>query len=629
MLYFMRNYMKSFVMWLIIAAFVLTIFYAWGMKSARLKGGTKNWLAKVGNETISVEEYEKEYRRTMEQFRDVPPELMKQLNLKQQVLDKLVNQQILVDNAGKMGIEAGDKEVAASIEAIQAFQENGAFSSQSYQAILSQNRLTPAFFESQQRKMVVIQKLQKLIQDSAKVTDDEIHDAYVHKNEKITADYALITFQNHRPQENPSEQELEKYFSRHKDDFRTQEQVNVIFSTITPQDLFNEIQVPEEEINKFYSVHSSEFIQPAKVHARHILIRVPDDAGKETEKASREKMINILKEARGGTDFASLAIKYSEDSTASRGGDLGFFGPGAMTSNFERAAFALNPGEISPVVRTPFGFHIIKVEERQDDKKKTLNEVRDEILLELKTDSGIKLARKKARLLYAEIHKTKDFRKTLGEAKIPVRETGFFSRKDTLIQGVPADINKRFSEEAFSAGEEGIGGVIKGENEYILLQVFGRKAPGIPPLNEVRQAVVEAALQEKGKSNAESNAKNIVQSLLDKTPFNEAAVKAGLKDTGTTEPFTRDQTVMSPDFVKTAFTLSPEKPAAYIPAENGFYVIALKEKQPADETAFQAVSEEIKKALLQGKRETMFISWLNQARKDAGINVNQELLDKM
>lgn len=629
MLYFMRNYMKSFVMWLIIAAFVLTIFYAWGMKSARLKGGTKNWLATVGSETISVEEYEKEYRQTMEQFRDVPPELMKQLNLKQQVLDRLVNQQILADNAEKMGIEAGDKEVASFIEAIQAFQENGAFSSQSYKAILAQNRLTPALFESQQRKMLMIQKLQKLIQDSAKVSDDEIHDAYVHKNEKIVSDYALITFQNHRPQENPSEQELEKYFARHKDDFRTQEQINVIFSTITPQDLFNEIQVTEEEINNFYSIHSSEFVQPAKVHARHILIRVPDDAGSETEKAAREKMIHILKEARGGTDFASLAVKYSEDSTASQGGDLGFFGPGEMVANFERAAFALNPGEISPVVRTPFGFHIIKMEERQDEKKKTLNEVRGEIIRELKTDSGIKLARKKSRLLYAEIRKTKDFRKTLGEAKIPVRETGFFSRKDALIQGVPSDLNKRFSEEAFSAGEEGIGGVIKGENVYILLQVIGRNAPGIPPLNDVRQAVGEEVLQEKGKSNAESNAKNMVQSLLDKIPFNEAAVKAGVKDAGTTEPFTRDQTVMPPDFVKRAFALSPEKPAAYIPAENGFYVIALKEKQPADETAFQAASEEIKKALLQGKRETMFSSWLNQARKDAGINVNQEILDKM
>lgn len=629
MLYFMRNYMKSFVMWLIIAAFVLTIFYAWGMKSARLRGGTQNWIAKVGSETISPEEYEKEFRRTMDQVRELPPELMKQLNLKQQVLDRLVNQQILIETAEKMGIKVHDKEVAESIESIPSFQENGAFSSRSYEAILAQNRMTPARFENEQRKMLMIRKLQEIIQDSAKVTDEEVHNAYVHKNEKITADYALITFQDHRPQDHPSEQDLEKYFAKHKDDFRTQEQINVIFSTITPQDLINEIRIPDEEIKKYYSGHSSEFIQPAKVHARHILIRVPDDAGKETEKASREKLISILKEARDGADFAGLAMKYSEDSTASRGGDLGFFGPGEMAANFERAAFALKPGEISPVVRTPFGFHIIKVEEREEEKKKTLDEARDDILRELSTDSGIKLARKKARLLYAEIRKTKDFRKTLEAAKIPVRETGFFSRKDAIIQGVPADLYKRFSEEAFSAGEEGIGGVIKGENGYLLLQVIGRSAPGIPPLNEVRAAVIEAAQEDMAKTHAEESAKAMVQSLQNKTPFQEAADKAGAKDIKTTEPLTREQAVISPDFTKTAFTLSMENPAAYLPMENGFYVMALKEKQPADEAAFQAVREEMKKALLQNKREALFISWLNQIRKDAGIDVNQELLDKM
>jgi peptidyl-prolyl cis-trans isomerase D len=628
MLDFMRSSMKSFVMWLIIGAFVLTIFYAWGMKSARLGGGDENWIARVEDVIITTTEYEKELQQIEARFRELPPELLKSLNLKEQALNSLINRQVFMFITGEMGIEVGDREVAESIQSIPFFQENGVFSSRAYRASLAQNRATPASFELQQREALQIQKLQDIIQNSAKISDNEIHEAFVRQNERIVTEYALVSFEDQHPDAAPSEDDLAKYYQKHKENFRTLEEINVAFSFITPQSLFGEIEIPDEAVAKLYSDNQQLYIHPEIVHARHILVRVSKEADEETVKAAREKISKALEKANAGEDFAGLAQKYSEDSTASRGGDLGFFERGQMVESFERAAFALKPGKISPVVRTQFGYHIIKMEEREEEKTKALEEVRDEIIIELKTEQGMRLVRRKAMQVYAESRKGKDFRQALEEANLSVQETGYFSRKDSRINGVPMDLAPRFSEEAFAAGENGMGGIIKGSQGYILLKIQDRKLPRIPALEGVRTEVTEAVLEETAKGSAKKTAKKLAQSLQNKTPIAEAAEQAGIKDISTTKDFSRDETVVSPEFVKTAFTLSEENPAASMISDRGYYVLLLKEKKDLNEEGFQESSEELKKQLIQEKRDTLLASWMNRARKKLNIEINRELLER-
>ncbi len=628
MLDFMRSSMKSFVMWLIIGAFVLTIFYAWGMKSARLGGGDENWIAKIEDVIITTTEYEKELQQLEARFRELPPELLKSLNLREQALNSLINRQVFMFMTRKMGIEVGDREVAESIQSFPFFQENGVFSSRAYRASLAQNRATPASFELQQREALQVQKLQDMIRNSAKVTDNEIHEAFVRQNERIVTEYALVSFEDQRPDAAPSEDDLAKYYQKHKENFRTLEEINVAFSYIIPQSLFDEIEILDETIAKSYNDNQQLYVYPEIVHARHILVRVSEEADEETLKSAREKISKALKEANAGEDFAGLAQKYSEDSTASRGGDLGFFERGQMVESFERAAFALRPGKISPVVRTQFGYHIIKMEEREEEKAKSLEEVRDEIIRELKAEQGMKLVRRKAMRVYAESRKGKDFRQALEEANLSVQETGYFSRKDPRINGVPMDLARRFSKEAFAAGENGMGGVIKGSQGYILLKIEDRKLPRTPALEEVQTEVTEAVLQETAKENAKKTAEALAQSLQNKIPFTDAAEQAGVKDISTTKDFTRDETVVSPEFVKTAFTLSEENPAASMISDKGYYVLLLKEKKDLNEEGFQESSEELREQLIQEKRGTLLAAWMNQTRKELDIDVNRELLER-
>jgi peptidyl-prolyl cis-trans isomerase D len=629
MLYFMRHSMKSIVMWFIIAAFLGTIFYAWGMKSTGGGDGGQNWIATVEGEDITPAEFENELRQMEAQLRDLPPSLLKQLNLKEQVLNNLINQRILLGKAEEMGIQVTDQEIAASIQASPFFQENGAFSSQAYRTVLAQSRMTPSVFEKRQREALLIQKLQDLIQDSTKVTDEEIQEDYLYNNEKVVAEYVLIRFEDHRPDKDPSEEVLQSYFAKQKETFRTQELINAAYCYITPQDFFDQIDVPEAEVERFYQDNQDQYVQTEKVHARHILIRVPQDADEATTDAARKKIEKVLEEAKASDDFAGLAQKHSEDSTATKGGDLGFFEKGQMVEPFEQAAFALEPGEISPVIRTTFGFHIIKMEERQEAKEKGLDEVRDEILRELKFDQAMRMVRKKSMRLYAGIRKGKDFREAIDESKLSIRETGFFSRKDTRMQGVPVDLAQRFSEEAFAADEQGVGGVIKGERGYLLLKVEERKSPRIPSLEEVRAEVTQAVLKEMEKANAENKAKEMVQSLQNQVPFSESAEKAGAAETDVTEAFTREGAVINTEFTRTAFTLSAENPAAYLPTDNGFYVIYLKEKSPPLEESLQEARDEIKDQLIQKKKNNLFASWLDAVRKEVQVDVNQERMDRI
>ena len=197
------------------------------------------------------------------------------------------------------------------------------------------------------------------------------------------------------------------------------------------------------------------------------------------------------------------------------------------------------------------------------------------------------------------------------------------------MQGVPMNLAQRFSEEAFAADESGVGGVIKGDRGYLLLKVVERKPPRIPSLEEVRADVTEAVFQEMQKANAEKTAKEMVQSLQNRVSFAEAADKAVAAEKDVAEAFTRDDTAVSTEFTQAAFTLSAVNPAAYVPADSGYYVIHLKEISPPVEESIQEARGEIKDQLIQKKKNNLFASWLDQVRKETEIDVNQDLMDRI
>lgn len=628
MLYTMRNRMKSFVMWIIIGAFVTTIFVAWGVGNARRGAESENWVAKVNAEAVPLVDYERELQQLEAQFRDFPPELTKALNLKEQALDRLISRRLFQLQAKKMDVEVGDQELAEAIQSIPAFQEHGTFNTQIYHAFLAQNRLTPSLFEQDLRSDLQVTKVQNLMLDSVKVSEEEINAKYVEQNERVTVAYALIKAEDHKPEDKPTEEEITGYYDLHKDEFRTEDRVNAVFAYMTPEDFFDEVPVTDETVEKYYADNRSFYMQPERVRARHILIRIPQDGDEGEIETARERVEALLTQAREGADFEALARENSDDATAARGGDLGFFERGDMVREFEEAAFALAPGEISPVTRTRFGFHIIKVEEKQAEETKTLAEVREEIIRQIKSEPAMRLARKNAMALYNTVRRGKDFRETLSQAGLSLEETGYFSRRNTEITGVPGDLVEAFREESFSAGVDDAAAMIRGEWGYILLKVVDRQPAAVPELAEVRDKVIEAQLAVQAKEEARRIGEAMVESLQGKATFEAVASGYPGVEIVRPDPFSRSEIQVNPDFTKTAFTLGPDNPAAVVEAAAGVYVLHFESQTAADESGIGEAREAIKKELVAAKRTNLLTGWLQQARKAAQVEVNQELLDR-
>jgi peptidyl-prolyl cis-trans isomerase D len=630
MLYTMRHKVKAYILWLIIAAFVGTIFVGWGIGSGRFSQDGKSWVARVGEATISVEEYRRELLQMETQYRDFPTELLKNLNLKQQALDNLINRRIFTAQARKMGVDVPDAELAAAIREIPSFQQNGGFSTEVYRQVLALSQLTPGAFEEQQRSFLRIQKLQQLVQDSAKVSDREVRDAFMRRNAKVAVDYAVITADEHPLREAPTEEALQAHYDAAKENFRTPEQMDAVFSQLRAEDFFSEIEIADAAVQQYYDDNHSLYFQPEKVRARHILVRIPDDADEAAEKTARERIEKIYDDVQQGKPFDILAQEYSEDSsTAPRGGDLGFFERGQMVPAFDTAAFSLQPGEASEIIRTRFGFHVIKLEERQAEQRKSLEEVREAILAELKYDQAMRLARKKAMALYADIRRGNDFREVVEEAGFPVSDSGYFSRADAYIPEVPTDLTAQFKEAAFAVGGAGPASPVREERGYFLLAVKDLRPARIPPLDEIRNTVQEAVQKEMETAEVERIARDMVASLIDGNDFKEAAARARAVLIESTEPFTRSETIVTPTFTDKAFALSAATPADHVLVGPRAYVLFLRDEQNPDESSYEEASVAIREELISQKRDALFLSWMQQARKGADVQVNEELLDRV
>jgi len=265
--------------------------------------------------------------------------------------------------------------VRQRILTIPAFQENGAFiGEQRYQQLLRMQRppMTPAEFEENLRKQLTVQKLRSSVTDWLAVADKDLEQEYRRKNDKVKLAVVSFTADSFRKDVNVGDADISSYFDAHKDEFKIGEKRKIRYLLLDIDALRQKVVVPSAEIDRAYNNNIEQYSTPEQVRASHILLKTEgkDDAA---VKATAE---GLLKQVRGGADFAELAKKYSEDdSNKANGGDLDYFGRGRMVAEFDQVAFTLEPGKISDVVKTQFGYHIIKVTDKKAATTRPLADV--------------------------------------------------------------------------------------------------------------------------------------------------------------------------------------------------------------------------------------------------------------
>ena len=316
-------------------------------------GGPENVVAEIGDEALST--------------RDVQTSIQQQLRNKAfpremagvyapLIINQMISDRAVAYQAARMGFQITDADLARSVQSIipDLFQ-NGQFVGQAaYARYLEQMNLSIPEFESNVRKQMLLLALTNLVLEGEVVTDEEIEHEYRRKNEKIQVDYVNLSPSNFRPQVKVSEKEMRAYYEQNKPTFRIGEQRDARILVIDQDEVSKALTVPEEELRKTYRASVDRFRLPDRVKVRHILLKTMGKSAEEIEK-TKAKAEDILKQIKGGADFAELAKQNSEDTgTAVEGGNLGWIARGQTVQNFENAAFSLKPDQLSNVISTEY-----------------------------------------------------------------------------------------------------------------------------------------------------------------------------------------------------------------------------------------------------------------------------------
>ncbi|MBF0530687.1 MAG: SurA N-terminal domain-containing protein, partial [Deltaproteobacteria bacterium] len=382
MLDLMRKHAKSWVVSVIIGL-IAVVFVFWGAGSFRKDRGGQ--VATVNGDVISIGEYQEAYRRIVEmtrsQFGDgLNDEIIKMLNLKQQALDSLIVQRLIAQQAHTLGIDVLAEDLQREIAATPIFQVDGRFSPQRYQAMLSRLHYSAAQYEELNRQELVSRKVTRLVTNLTKVSPAEAKDYFHAMKDKIDLDFVLWGPDMFRAQVKITPEDLKTYFESNKEKYRIPAMAMVAFLGFKYKDFEDKVQVKDDEITEYYDLNSDKYKEPEQVRARHILFTVDPQAKPEDIAKIKAKAEEVLAKTKApGADFAKLAQEFSQDSTSATGGDLGWFARDKMVAPFAEAAFKLGNGQISDLVKTQFGFHIIKTEERKPAATRTLEEAKTEI----------------------------------------------------------------------------------------------------------------------------------------------------------------------------------------------------------------------------------------------------------
>ena len=507
------SWMIKSILWLIIFAFVGTIFYSWGMGgSSNSSGGV---IASVNGEKIFQGEYERTFNNIVDfyrqQFRSqFSNDMIKKLDLKNQALEALVQKKILLIEANKQDIKVSNEEVISHIKNLPAFQNNNKFNESAYRNFISSQRLTPGEFEEGQRETLLLDKMEKIFQTHSKASNSEILTKFKDQNDKIKLEYIRFTSDHFNSDQNLTDQALQDYFQSNKSKFEIPSQIRVEYVKILPKEYELQIQPRDEDIEDYYQTKIADFKVKKKYQASHILTHVKssdievdiseEEKQKKAEEIAKLKSNELLERINKGADFGEVAKKYSDDpASGANGGSLGEFPKGTMVSAFEKALEKLQPGEISKPILTPFGYHIIKLKNVEKERIKQLDEVKDKIVQSLKE---IK-ARQRVKRIIKRLHKKAQNEENLSKAavshQLKVATTDYFSRENHMISEI--GMQPEFFNAAFSLEINKISKPIITPEACFVLKVIEEKPAYIPELKEVKEKV-EEALEESNNEKA-------------------------------------------------------------------------------------------------------------------------------
>ena len=638
MLHIVRQHAQSLGI-KIILGIIVAVFVLWGVEGVVSGVNSQATVAVIDGAPIEINTLaraEFNLRQAYERnFGDqLTPEILEQLDLPTRALEGLVQRRLLALEADNLGLEISDREVSDQVRMTTAFFSNGRFDKETYVQSLRYSQLTPAEYESSIREDLAIARLQALVADEITVTETEARAALTAREEKRSVQYASFGQQEFVGEVTVDDEALAAWYGENQNRFEEPEKVVVAMVVYEGDDFAEGIVLSEDDVAAAYEAgRETDFKQEHEVRARHILKRVTPDAPEEEKAAVRGSMEAIATSLADGADFAELAQTESEDpGSAARGGDLGFFGKGRMVPAFEEAAFAAAPGSITEIVETPFGLHLILVEEVREDRTLALEEVRADIEADLREKAALAKASEVAGVDRASLGGGKSLTEIAEARGLEVQTPSPLARRDTV-----AGVGRSFPlmNALFALGEGEATEVIEVQGKQVVA-VLQEKIPArIPELAEVRPAVERAYKDAQAIVLAQAAADAFLEKARTGESLDAVAVAEG-RTLNLSEPFSRSEQFIKPmggnrKMRDAAFALGPDASLIEESFEIGgdIYVAAVSKREvPSGEDLEQQVAE-VRDQMTLSRREEVFQRYVEELRARAVVEIYTERLDAL
>lgn len=592
-------------------------------------------IAQVNGEKITYTELERDYYRMLQTYRQlaggqISPADIEALNLRGQLLGELIDQRLLLQAARGLGLRVTDEELADGIAGNPAFRAGGGFDKEVYERALRAQGLTPGEFETRQREALVIQKLRDLVQHSVPVTASEVEERYRLDNEEIALDFVRLETDAFLREVTLDDEEIREYYDRNGRLLREPLKVKATYLAYSVEHFTADVRVTDEDVQAYYDVYRDRrFRRPERVKFSQIFIPAPaQESSPEAGEEARKELEEVRKQAQDGADFAELARQHSRDESAAQGGDMGFVGRGQLAPALDTALFALAEGEVSEVVESALGLHLLKAVEKQEEGTVELAEVREEIVEALERERGGARAARAAEEDRERVLDGAPLAEVASQRGLGTSETRLFSPGERLDEIGDVD---EFYRAALSLKPDRVGPIVSASDALYIMQVSERVEPAVPPLEEVRDKVEEMLTRRKARDLARSRADAILAELGESPDLGKVAAGHGLtvEDTGL---FPRKQAeIPEIGFLPLplgGLTLSGEKPVAetaYVQGDS-VYVMVLRKTVEADPAGLAGEKEELTRRLRDEKRQRAFRQLIEHLKANANIEIHPEFI---
>jgi len=606
----------SWVLWLVIIAFIA--FYI-----PDLIRGPSNVVARVDGDPIYVAEYQQALQQQAEYYRSVsggnlPDDFLQQIQIEQIVLESLIRERLILAAARDQGLTVSDRETQERIMSYPGFLENGVFiGPDRYRQVLRANGVALEEFEQQVADEVLFSKFTELVSNGVTVTDREVEDGYQRRNEKVQFEFFVVRAAGLESEVAAmlTDDAARTLFAQNIADYRVPERRRVSYAMIETDAILGEVDVTEAELRAAYEEGIEEFTVPEQVRASHILFRLPPEPDEETVAAIRAEAQEILDQIRGGADFAALATTSSDDTaSAAAGGDLGWFGRGRMTPEFEEAAFALEADATSDLVETPFGIHIIRAEGRRPEQVRAFDEVRSQLEQRIARERAEELVDQRAEQLRVAVLRRTSLDELAERFELEVRESPLFD----LTSGFSEVLSPEFTRQVFATGRGRVSEPIRFASGYVVFRVDEIVEAHDPEFEEVEAKVRADLIRQLAQERAGEMAQELGARLQAGEEFTVLAAEIGAP-IRSTELIPRNGVVpelgRQAALILAAFEHGEGETGGPVKVDQGHALLRVTQHVQPDWGQFGSEREALRNELLNQRRSSLFESLVRELRE--------------